>query len=803
MRFSRFLVFCLSYACLLSSAAAQYVLNGDVGDARTLKPLAFVNIVEKGKNNGTISDIDGHFSLQVDVLPVTLQFSYLGYEKKTLTISSLQKDWRILLSPLPTELREAVIVPGENPADRIIRRLINRRDSLDPKKLNSFSYVTYNKLVFTSMQDTSKGEVSTGLLGTVDSTEIKVRQFFNQQHLFLNESVTERKFKKPDLSYENVIASHTSGLQDPIISTLSTQLQSLSFYEEYFDILNFKYLNPLSKNALGFYYFQIEDTTYSGTDTVVVISFHPRRGKKFEALEGVLNVNLNEYALESARAEPYKKDQITLRILHKYERIDSACWFPVQQNTDVILNSFSVGNIKLVAEGRSYIRDIQINPPLKRSEFSSLEVDVREDAVKNGEVILEKYRIAQLNRKDSVTYRTIDSLGKKFNIERRLNTLEALMDGKLRLSIIDVDLARLVTFNNYEGFRLGLGLSTNERMLKWFKIGGYFAYGFKDKAFKYGGFTEFRVHRRTDTRIKVEYRQDLVESGNTDYPMEGPLDFDNFYRSFILGKFDSIQVVEGSIRTKPVQNLWLRLAMNYQIINPVLPYRFLPDSTVNPTYKFTEIDFTLRWGIKEKYMTLGSRYVSMGNKYPVIWFTLAQCLPGVGGPYSYTRIQARVEQTIDWKKFGKTHLELGGGYVFGDAPYTKLYNERGSYSKFSLVSWGAFETMRANEFLSDAYISFYFRQGTGTLFKVKRWMRPEIFLVHNMGFGWLRDPGRHSGIPFKTMEKGFFEAGLVLDKFITLSAMGLGVGVFYRYGPYSSPDPGTNFHVKMALSVGF
>lgn len=794
---------CIFYTLFLSgisSASAQFVVKGEVSDAGNLKPLAFVNIVEEGRNNGTITDIDGKFTLRVSTMPATLLFSYVGYERKSIRVETVSGEVRVLLSS-GKELREVVILPGENPADRIIRRLIARRDSLNPKKLSSFSYTTYNKLVFTSMQDTSKGEVHTGIFGTVDSTEIKARDFFNRQHLFLNESVTERKFRAPDLSYEKVIASRTSGIQEPIISSLTTQLQSLSFYEEYFDILNFKYLNPLSRSGPDFYYFQIEDTTFSGTDTVVVISFRPKRGKKFEALEGVLNVNLNHYALESATAGPYKKDQITLRILHKYQKVDSLHWFPVQLNTDIILNNFSIGKLKLVAEGRSYITDIQVNPEIRRREFGAVEVDVDDKAVTGGDDILQQYRNDELSKKDSVTYHVVDSLGKKLNIERKISNLEALMEGKLRIKFIDIELARIFTYNNYEGVRLGLGLGTNERLLKWFQFGGYFAYGFNDKALKYGAWGEFRVHRRTDTRVRFDYRRDLVESGSTDYPLEAPLNMDNIYRSFVLGTFDSLQIFEGSIRFRPVQNLHIRFAMNHQVVDPVLPYRFFPDTAANPVYRFTEVNLTLRWGIKEKYIALGSRYISTGNKYPVLWLNVVQSLPGIGGEFSYTKLMAKVEQTIDWKRFGKTRMIFSGGYIFGDVPYTKLFNERGSYASFSFVSRSAFETMRPNEFASDAFVSFFFSQGTGTLFKVKRWMQPELLFVHNVGFGWLSDAPRHQGVPFKTMEKGFFEAGLVLDKFITINTLGMGAGVFYRYGAYSSKDAGTNFHVKMALTI--
>ena len=43
----------------------------------------------KGSSQGTVTDIDGKFSLSVSKLPVTLVVSYVGYQKKEVKVSSL------------------------------------------------------------------------------------------------------------------------------------------------------------------------------------------------------------------------------------------------------------------------------------------------------------------------------------------------------------------------------------------------------------------------------------------------------------------------------------------------------------------------------------------------------------------------------------------------------------------------------------------------------------------------------------------------------------------------------------------
>ncbi len=784
---------------------AQVTIYGTIKDEVTNTPISFASIVEAGNANGSNSDIDGKFSLEVKSLPVKLSISLIGYKTTTVTVEpGKQKGFMILLVPATYDLTEVTIRPGLNPADAIIRRVIHHRDSLNPDNLSTYVYHTYNKTLFTARKDTIVNPLA-GLFGGggTDTMSKAAEDLFKRQHLFINESVTEKKYKKPGNISETIIASRTSGLKEPIFSTLTTQLQSFSFYENNsFKILSTEYNNPLSNDAFDNYKYNIVDTNFSGPDTVIVISFMPKKGKKAEGLKGFLHVNIKYDALERAVASPATTNQMQVLVQHMYTRFEDGHWFPVQLNTDMLLNNFRIGNHKMVVEARTYIQDVQINPPLKQNEFGAAEVEVDENAVKDQGKILPQYRQNELDKKDSTTYTTIDSLSKQMKLEKRIDFLEAALDGKIRVSILDIPIDKVLGFNNYEGFRLGVGLETNHRMLKWMKIGGHFAYGFNDKAIKYGGFVEFLPYRKMDIRLRFDYKRDVFSSGHTDFPLMGPIVLNNAISQLVLNVFDSIQVFEGSIFIKPVLNWQLRFAMNHQQMDPTLAYRYLPDTSGNQHYNFTEVELTSRWGIKEKYIAVGKRYIAKATKFPVIHLHITQSLQALGGQFSYTKLLGRITQNFYVRKLGKTTFMLEGGYIFGEAPYAKLFANRGTFSNFSVVSRNGFETMRSNEFLMDSYVSLYFTHNFGPLFRVKKFMRPELSLVHNFGFGWLRDQPRHAGIPFKTMKHGFFEGGIVLDNILVLNNMGLGIGTFYRYGSTASGDPLQNFYFKMAISVG-
>jgi hypothetical protein len=123
-------------------------------------------------------------------------------------------------------------------------------------------------------------------------------------------------------------------------------------------------------------------------------------------------------------------------------------------------------------------------------------------------------------------------------------------------------------------------------------------------------------------------------------------------------------------------------------------------------------------------------------------------------------------------------------------------------SGFNLYIENAFNTMAPNEFVSQTYASGFLHYNMGALYKVKN-SATELSLVTGIGWGTLENPEYHQGLPFQTMEKGFFESGLLFDNVFVYNTLGIGigigVGVFYRYGPYALPEVKDNFGFNMTV----
>ena len=85
---------------------AQKTVNGVVVSASDNMPLIGVNIVEKGTTNGTVTDMDGKFSISV-ADNAQLLFSYIGYIEQTLPA---EEGMKVLLKDDTQSLEEIVVV---------------------------------------------------------------------------------------------------------------------------------------------------------------------------------------------------------------------------------------------------------------------------------------------------------------------------------------------------------------------------------------------------------------------------------------------------------------------------------------------------------------------------------------------------------------------------------------------------------------------------------------------------------------------------------------------------------------------
>jgi len=790
---------------------AQLVkLDGVVFDKKTKEPLAFVNIVSDD-GNGAISDIDGKFSILTDANNCCLNLSYIGYESLNYEINHGKNTQKIFLAQAVFDLDEVTILPGINPAHRIINKVIDNRKINDPEKLDAFTYTSYDKLVLTVDADS----VTDVDINSLDSSQMVLRKMLDKQHLFLLETVTERKYMSPGLNQENVIATRVSGFNDPMMAFMISQVQSTSFYDEHIKIAGNDYINPISNGSTKKYMFLIEDTTYSESeDTIFIISFRPKINSRFVGMKGFLYINSNRWAIQNVKAEPQNDSTgIRIKIQQSYEFIQDH-WFPVQLVTDIVFNmanaSDGENNYPLVGHGKSYIKEINLSPDLKKKDFSYHEIEIEEGATKRKGEYWKGYRVDSLTAKELETYRVIDSIGKAENFDKIANSFQTIISGQIPYKFINFDLDKFIHYNEYEGLYLGLGLHTNHLVSSTFNIGGYWGYGFRDEEDKYGVDISVKIHKRSESVIRLDAYNKVTASGSVEFFDDKTQIWkpEKFYEFF----FKQMNTTVGgefnySFRIKPLRDFKWNFGGKIQEKNPYDSYYFIksdePWKWVT-TFRTTDVSLGFRFAYREKVLQTTRGQVSMGSDYPILWLNFTQGLKGTfKGDYKFSRFDLKVDFTHNFKYLGESSLLANAGLIIGQLPISNLYSGIGSYSMFTIYAPGSFGTMRPNEFYSDSYFSLFLTHNFKNLLFSFGNYKPELMLITNIAFGSLSDPGNHYQIKFNTLEKGYYESGIVIRKLLNLQIYDLGAGVLYRYGPYGFNTPADNFAYKISLYYAF
>jgi hypothetical protein len=785
-------------------------LKGIVSDANTGVPLAFVNIsINEGTFGGT-TDIDGRFELKTQTKITSVQFSYLGYESLRIDSSETDKRLNIRLQAKSILLNEIVVTPGINPAHRIIEAVVENRDRNNPRKLESFSYTAYDKMVMT---------IDTNKVIFVDTTRAdtskpgKLRDFLADRDFFILETVTERSYRSPDKSHEKVIATRISGFKDPIFTFLLSQLQSTDFYSEMIIITDKKFINPISRGSTNKYLFTLENQIITEeNDTLFTISYRPYRNTNFDGLEGVITIHSGDWAIKNVIAGPSREEKgFSIKIQQLYEKVDSIHWFPVQLNTDLILNSAQVvsenKHYPMVGIGKSYLRDIRVNDPNVQRRFNETAIEVMPGATEKGIEYWKQYRIDSISNRDAETYRFMDSVGQAENLDKMAKAFETMLTGKIPLGYIDLEINRLFRINSYEGFGAGIGLHTNDKVSRTFKLGGFWGYGFKDKALKFGGDLSVQIHKPTQTVFRMAYSQDVIESGGSYFV--GQNDFlwneDNF-RRFFVNRMDFTKTAEASFGFRALKHFRWEIAYLHQDQQALYRYQFyneLSNPASTSTFTFDEFRFAVRFAFREKFMQTNRNLLSLGTDFPIVCLTYTNGKALISSDSkSYNKFEFMFDKTFRTKYYGNTHIQLQGGLTNDIIPATKLFYAPASFRSFSLFAPGSFATMRMNEFLSDRYLNLFITHDFGKLIVRKGSFKPEFALALNAAIGDLQQSSSHSGIDYKTLNQGFYEGGLLINNLLRLPGMKLGVGTFYRFGPYAYPETGKNFGYKFTMQVG-
>ncbi len=799
--------------CNINFLIAQDTFSGlvsnNVGD-----PLAFVNVLINGEtSNGVVTDIDGKFSIENKEAISFLELRYVGYETLRVEPAKESGVLKITLIEKTYKLEEAVVVAGENPAHRIIRQVTQNRDSNNPEKRAAFSCQTYNKVIVdfvgeksALIADRAAKKKRLKILEFRDNNMMKMMDQMVDQHFLVMESLTERKFRYPKDNEETVLQNKVSGLQEPRFAALANLIQPFSFYEDLVALGDKKYLNPVSPGSTNKYFFNIEDTLYQKQDSVFIISFKSKKGKSFDALKGVLYINTNGYAIQNVIAEPDRNSFLNIKIEQKYTFEQGRFWFPNQLNYEAVFKKYPDKFLSTKLKGRSYIKKINFDPVFEKETFDEMLFEISDKAHHATDSVWELERSEALSTKEKATYVFMDSVGTAKKFDSKLRFIEGINFGKIAFKKFDIPIEDVIRLNDFEEVRLGFGIETNRYFSKRLFLNGNVGYGFLDESWKYGMGLTYKISRKKDWTLSASVVKDLQEPGNN-YLLENS----GFVsRQFFATRMDGLEEQKLTIQGWLFKYGQLKMGIKRQELQPLYSYSYNPNNSdaINTEYSITELHVGLRYAFAERFINAFGKKISEGTSYPTIQFVFAKGLSNVlDGNFDYNKYLFRLDQNLSLRNLGTTRIRLDMGYVSGELPASKLFSSNGIGLEFRFLSpFLEFQTMEAYEFLSDRYVHFFFKHKFNSYLYQSKWSSPQFAIAQNIGFGNLENPEAHRFMFFDTMEKGFYESGVLLENLIRIPYLGamyldLSFGAFYRYGPYGKTDFKDNVALRASLAI--
>ncbi|MEJ8758457.1 DUF5686 family protein [Pontibacter sp. H259] len=797
-----FRLFFVCILCLLATATIAQVreVYGTVRDAETNEKLPFVSIAVNNGQTGTTTNLEGNYRVRHNQPITSLRYSYVGYIAQVVQPDSTGLV-NVYLQPSAARLQEVIVRAGTNPAYRIIELATANRERNRPENIPAYTYRTYNKFILTATDPNNITLSDTLQTSPKDSSYFRMRKILEKQYLFLMESVTNYSYLRPNRTQETIIATRVSGLQQPSFGIVAAEARDFSVYADMAVFFGKNYLSPLSPGSTRKYDFILQETVVSGQDSVFIISFEPQKGKNFTGLKGLLYINSDGWAVQNIIAKSASDDKRDIRLQQQFSKVQGR-WFPTELDVEITIPQIELKGHQPYGRIRTYITNINLNPALKKSDFGPIALRQSPLANKQPEYIWQQNRPDSLDAFEQRTYTVMDSVGKAQNLDRTIRLMEYLLTKKLPIGPLNLDLDNLLHLSDFEGLRLGIGAHTNNRLLDWFSIGGYWGYGFKDKQEKYGADAILTLHKPSNLQLQAAFWDDVTEPGGRRLPFrEKSLLAD--LRQPLLSFLNYTTHQHLSLSGRLGRYLQLHTQLQQEEHRPTL---FATDEQPGIKYSITEAKAGLRFAYGEQLMQLFNQTMPTPGKYPVLWLQYTRGLDNVlDGNYGYNKYDLRLEASLLHRTFGKTNLTLAGGLVKGIVPFTNLYNGYGSYSDdYEVYAGEGFETMTPYEFFSSRYSALFMQQDLGKRLLNTKFFKPDLILVTNVGIGNLKEPlPDHIRPQVKTMNKGFFESGIMLNNIISSAFSGIGVGAFYRYGPYELPKRKDNLKFKLTASIAF
>ncbi len=694
-------------------------VTGTVKDFETGETLPFVNVTFKGTTIGTTTDIDGKYILETSHPSDTLQASFIGYETDYETVKKKEKqEINFTLTKEIFDLGEVVIVAGENPAEVLLRKIIERKKFHNKDRLEYYEYEVYNKVQFDINNFNQKFterrvfKPFKFVFDNIDTSTVNGKPYLP---VFITESVSDFVYRKnPRNTKEYVKASKISGIEDQSITQfMGDMYQNVNVYDNFVEVFGKGFISPIADFGLQYYKYYLVDSARTGNKWTYKIQFTPRR--KYElTFKGEFVVHDTTFALTKVDMEISDKANINflseLFINQEFDRVQDSTWMLTHDRlfADFIVTDKAMG---LYGTKNTSYRNFKINEPREDKFYNNPEnIKVAKDANEKTEEYWKQNRHDSLSEKEKTIYFIADTVKNLPAFKSWIEVFKTIVTGYKKAGPFDLGpYMSLASYNRVEGWRFGLGFKTNHKFSKTIKFNGHAAYGLLDRKWKYGG--GFRVFLSKQPRqiFSAQYEYDIEQLGLSQDAFKEDNIIGSFYRRRPFYKLSYVLDARSNYEIEWFHGFSNRISFVHRELQSAtdkVVYNFTSDAFPDHKIISSEVRFFTRFAYQEKFIEGELNRLSLGTKYPKISFEYAYGIKGLwNGQFSYHRALFTLDGWVQTNPIGWFEYFVQAGKTWGNLPYPLLYiqpgNETYAYDDYS------FNMMNLIEFVSDEYVAAF------------------------------------------------------------------------------------------------
>jgi len=792
--------------------AHSMVVYGQLGlvqvlDSVTLQPVPFATVKFGNGSRGMIADLDGYFRIPDEFSSgASFTVSCLGYD--TIRISLPTTVSRVFIHKSAHSLAEVTFAPPYDKIRRLIDNAVRNRDRNNPDKYDWYQCSIYYKMTAdASRLDTFKP--------AHPDKDTRLKDMMERQYLLMSETFSRRTWHRTDQLQEDVRATRFSGFKNPMFSGLVTDYLPFHAYSDYLTLNGHDYRNPVSKGSLQYYSFNLADELITDKDTTWILSFLPKK-KKDKELKGKVYINSDGYAISYFVAAAVDTMLgINTRLEQEYHRIMEnggySKWFP--QHLNYIIEWEQEANKKkilLTMKGNSSIDSVSFDEhfdfKFDKAHTTRLPVAASNDS------LLAILRKDSLNVKEKRTYTYMDSLGEKEHFDKILEYTSKSPDWKVPVNFLDFDLTKLYRYNAWEGNRVGLGAQTNEKISGLVSVGGYFGYGFRDKAWKYGALAELYLDKYKEAKISLTCTDDVSDPGRIKLGADIDKNYLNYY---LLSRVDHVKEYAATLKKKA--GYWnFALSARAQNITPMYPYQYEYLGATFKSFDATEASALVRYAYAERTSPFFNTYYKSSSKYPVFFakITYGELLPSNSVPLNYVQAVAAGLWHKHVNRLGFEHILVKGGITHSGEllPASKLFAANGynyitTGADPSLYTFGGMMTLTPYQYYSEQFVNLIYRhdfdwklyrlESAGSKFSSV----PFICLQYNMLYGSISHTVSRQASLIPVPVDGINECGLLAKSLLRLRYehlyyLSLDLGYFSRFSGYDRIVIGADVEIQ-------